>query len=176
MAPAARVNHRREARIRAPGPAVALALSLSFAAAVAIAFRVAWNPPAGFYAYNVPIAVPFAAFFLDRWSSLLRGGAHEVASARGQRQALAIDAAILILALLRVAAPPLPFASGHTLFAAYAAATSQSWVLRATAALVLAHVVYLKVFVTGGFWSMAAGLAIAAAATLLRRHLTRPTS
>jgi hypothetical protein len=152
------VNDEREPRAREPRPATAVLLSLAFAAAVAMAFRAAWHPPPGFYVYNVPIAVPFAGFFLDRWSH------------RGRR-GLAVDAAVLALALLRVAAPPLPYASGHTLFAAYAAATAHGWVLRATATIVLAHVIYLKLLVTGGLGSMVAGLVIAAAAARLRRHL-----
>jgi hypothetical protein len=133
-----------------------LLLSLLFAAAVALAFRAAWHPRADFYIYNIPIAVPFAAFFLDRWAQPARRG-------------LLVDAAVLTLALLRVVAPPLPFASGHVLFAAYATATAVGWVLRATAAIVLAHIIYMKLFVTGGWQSMVFGLLIAAAGTWLRR-------
>jgi hypothetical protein len=154
------VGEGHRPRGREIGQAAILLLSLAFAAAVALGFRAAWHPPASFYAYNVPIAAPFAAFFLDRWSHRARSG-------------LAVDAAVLVLALLRVLAPPLPFASGHTLFAGYAAATAHGWALRVTAAIALAHVLYTKLFVTGGFASLAAGLAIAGTATWLRRHLTR---
>jgi hypothetical protein len=140
-------------------PLPGLVLSLGFAAAVALVFRVLWHPKPAFYAYNIPIAVPFAAFFLDRAGQRSRSG-------------MMVDGAVLVLALLRVAAPPLPFASGHTLFAGYAALTGRGWVLRATAALVLLSVVYTKLFVTGGFWSMATGLALAAVLALVRRRLT----
>jgi hypothetical protein len=144
-----------------PGAATTLLLSMAFAASVALAFRAAWHPGPSFYLYNVPIAVPFAAFFLDRWGHRSRPG-------------LTVDAVVLVLALLRVAAPPLPFASGHVLFTAYATATAHRWPLRATAALALAHIIYMKLFVTGGFASMAAGLAAAAVAALLRRRNLPP--
>jgi hypothetical protein len=133
---------------------------MAFAGAAGLAFWAAWHPKASFYSYNIPVAVPFAAFFLDRFGHRHRSG-------------LVVDAAVLVLALLRVAAPPLPFASGHALFAGYAAATAYGWVLRATAAVVMLHVIYVKLFVTGGFWSLLAGLVTAMLATVLRRHFTR---
>ncbi len=142
-------------------PAVALSLALASAAAVAAGFRFAWAPPWAFYAYNVPIAVPFAAFFLDR------------AAAREGRRARALDALVLALALARVVVPPLPFVSGHALFCAYATLTAHERVLRWSAAIVLAQVAYTKLFLSGGWRSAAAGALVAAAAAWLRARWGR---
>jgi hypothetical protein len=155
----------RPTRDRAwPTPLSSLLLCVGFAAAAGFGFWQAWHPRADFYAYNLPIAVPFAAFFFDRRFFLDR-------RSYPARRGLVVDAIVLSLALLRVAAPPLPFASGHALFAAYAAATANGWLLRGSAALVLAHVAYTKIFVTGGVWSLLIGLALAAAAALVQRGL-----
>jgi hypothetical protein len=141
-------------------PALALILSLIFAGGVALAFRAAWHPARSFYEYNIPIAVVLAAFTLERLQARSRG--------------LVVDGAVVVLALLRVFAPPLPFASGHALFSGYAAATAQGWVLRVTAALVVLHVIYIKLFVTGGWASMVSGLVLAVAAAWLRHRIDRP--
>jgi hypothetical protein len=140
--------------------ALALILSLVCAGGVALAFRAAWHPAPSFYEYNIPIAVPLAAFILERLQQTRSRG-------------LVVDGAVLVLALLRVFAPPLPFASGHALFSAYAAATAQGWVLRVTAALVVLHVIYVKLFVTGGWTSMVSGLVLAVAAAWLRHRISR---
>jgi hypothetical protein len=81
-----------------------------FAGAVALSFAIAWHPRLSFYSYNVPIAVPFAAFVLERATAGRQDGI-------GPQL---LDVAVLALALLRVVAPPLPYVSGHTLFATHA--------------------------------------------------------
>ena len=63
---------------------------------------------------------------------------------------------------------PLPFVSGHTLFATYAVLTARRWPLRALALLVLAEVAYVKVFASGDWRSMLAGLAVAGIAAAAR--------
>jgi len=132
---------------------------LAFAGAVATFFRWQWHSPASSLAYNVPIAVPFALFFLER-----------LRRPRLARELL-VDVVVVLLALLRVFAPPLPFVSGHALFTAYCALSARRWPLRVTAFAVLVHVVYIKLFVAGGGVSMLGGIALGLAAAALRRKL-----
>ncbi len=85
--------------------------------------------------YFVPIAVPFVAYLFDRakyWNEL------------SQTQ-VRIDVPVVILALLR-AGLPIPLISGHALFLSYALLTTRSGLARITALLVLAEVVYIKIF------------------------------
>jgi hypothetical protein len=148
-------------RVALASAPVTLALSALTAALVTVFFRAAWHPSWDFYFYNVPIAVPFAAFFLDRL----------LPNREPRAVGLALDAAVLALALSRVFIPPFPFVSGHTLFCAYAAATARRWPLRATAALVLLQVIYAKTVMGGGWRSMSGALAVAAAAIVVRRRV-----
>jgi hypothetical protein len=150
-------------RARLATPAATLAIALLTAAGTGLFFWRLWHPSARFYVYNLPIALPFAAFFLDRLTP----------RPPPAPAAQAIDALVLFLALLRVFAPPLPYASGHALFTGYAALTARRWPLRATAALVLAQVAFMKVFVTGGVASLLAGLALASIAAALRTAALR---
>ncbi len=59
---------------------VTLVVSPLFALGVAAFFRLMWDPPVSAYGYNVPIAVPMAAFLLERsnrgasWRSPLLDG------------------------------------------------------------------------------------------------------
>jgi hypothetical protein len=140
-----------------------LLVALACSAGVALAFFVLWHPPALVYVYNVPIAAPLAAFLLERG----------LARPRRSRAQLALDAVVIGLALLRVAAPPLPFASGHALFAAYATATARRWPLRALAGTVLLQVIVMKLLVTPGVSSMVVGLALAAIAAAASMRLAR---
>jgi hypothetical protein len=125
-----------------------------FTAAVFGFFTSVWDSPNSFLWYNVPIAAPFVAFFLDR---LFPEPARPPA-------AFWIDAIVIGLALLRVVAPPFPFVSGHVLFTAYAAMTARRWPLRTLAVVVLVHLVWIKLFVTGGVGSMAGGFVVSALA------------
>ena len=59
--------------------------------------------------------------------------------------------------------------SGHTLLATYAALTARRWPLRVIALVVLAEVMYTKMFVTGGVGSMLGGLAAGGIAACRRR-------
>jgi hypothetical protein len=137
--------------------AVASAL---FAALVALAFRFAWDPPAMFYLYNVPIALPFAAFWLERGTTY-----------RSQRRfALCLDIVVVALALARVFVPPFPFVSGHALFATYALLTASTHSLRWTAAFALAATLVLKLAVWGDWRTAAAGMAVAALFASARRR------
>jgi hypothetical protein len=140
--------------------ALTLLAGLAFAAAVAIFFVWQWHSPASSLAYNVPIAVPFAIFFLERLRRPRPGPAE-----------LLIDLIVVALALLRVFAPPLPFVSGHSLFSAHCALSARRWPLRGTAFAVLVHVVYIKLFVTGGGLSLFGGIAVALIAAALRQRL-----
>jgi hypothetical protein len=137
-------------------------LAVAFAAAIALGFffHLSWRSSAVSLAYNVPIAVPFVMFFFDRLSPQV-----------SRPRALMLDAAVIVLGLLRVFAPPLPFMSGHALFVGYAALSARRWPLRITAFAVAAQVVYFKLFVMGGWLSMVAGFATAAAAAHLHARL-----
>lgn len=126
-------------------------------------FWVLWRPQTRFFVYNVPIAVPFAAFVLDRSDPR-----HPAA-----RAGLALDALVVALALCRVFVPPFPFVSGHALFTTYAALSARGWVLRTTAALVVVQVAHFKLFVSGGWQSLVGGLAAAILAAAVRRRLAR---
>jgi hypothetical protein len=119
--------------------------------------------PLDFLVYNVPIAVPFALFSLERGRE----------RATRPRAAFALDALVLALALARVFVPPFPYASGHALFAAYAAATAARWPLRATASLVLIEVAVVKLFFSGGWVSLVAGLALAALFAVAHRRIVQ---
>jgi hypothetical protein len=148
---------------RATIDSVTLIGSLLFAVAVAAFFRTVWHAPPTSLAYNVPIAAPFAVFFVDRLHP-------RPVSRRG----LLVDLGVMGLALLRVFAPPLPWASGHTLFTTYGALSARRWPLRVLASAVLLEVIYMKVFVTGGWLTMTTGLAAGSAAAFVYRRLRPP--
>jgi hypothetical protein len=137
---------------------VTFVVAALFAGALAVSLRIAWNPVARSYLEYVPIGAVFAAFLCDRllprWS--------------GSARSAVWDAIVLVVALMRVIVPPLPFVSGHTLFATYAVLTARRWPLRALALLVLAEVAYVKVFASGDWRSMLAGLAVAGIAAAAR--------
>jgi len=144
--------------------AATLAASLLFAALVAMFFVGAWHFRPISLAYNVPIAAPFAAMFGDRLVTRPIG-----------KRGVMLDLGVVGLALLRVFAPPLPWASGHTLLTAYATLTARRWPLRALAGLVLLEVAYMKLFVTGGWASMVSGLLVGGGAAALHHRLRPPS-
>src|SRR4051812_38527569 len=82
----------------------AVVVSLLFTAVFTLYFAVLRHAPAASLLYNAPIAAPFFAFFLDR-----------MAPRRAALRTGLVDLAMIALALLRVFAPPLPYASGHTI-------------------------------------------------------------
>ncbi|HEY0706178.1 MAG TPA: hypothetical protein VGG33_05240 [Polyangia bacterium] len=140
-------------------PSVTLGASAGAAVAVAWFFTQVWHASSQSVVYNVPIAIPFAAIFFDR-----------LFPAPARPRTLALDAAVIGLALLRVFAPPLPFVSGHALFVGYAALSARRWPLRFTALAVLGQVIYFKLFVMGGWLSLVAGLLAAAVAAHLHQR------
>ncbi len=136
---------------------------LLFAGLLALALRIAWNPSGRSYLEYVPIGAVLAAFLCDRFLPRWSGGPRYATW----------DAIVLALALMRVVVPPLPFISGHTLFATFAALTARRWPLRALALSVLAEVMYVKLFASGGWKSMLGGLAVAGIAAAARGRLER---
>ena len=70
---------------------------------------------------------------------------------------------------MRAVIPPWPFISGHALLTGYGVLSAQGWPLRVISLLVLFHVVYTKLLVTGGWKSMVAGFVVAALLSLVRR-------
>jgi hypothetical protein len=140
--------HLRDRLATAP---VAFATAFAFALGLGWFFLRVWHATPLFFAYNVPIALPFAAFFLDR-----------LMPRPVPARLAAIDAVAVGLALLRVVAPPLPFASGHTLFTAYAALTARRWPLRVLASAVLLEVLVIKLWIWRAPGSPALALALAA--------------
>ena len=120
----------------------------------------AWNPPFRTYFDYVPIAWLFGAFVCER-----------LLAWRHQRWlGVVCDAATITLALMRVFVPPLPFFSGHTLLAAYATLTAERSALRAIAIVVLALVVYDKLFWAVGLGSMFAGALVAGLLATIRNR------
>lgn len=83
--------------------------------------------------------MPFVGFLFDRAQRYTAGF-------RSSLLAVGIDALVVGLALVR-AVYALPWISGHTLFLVYAVLTVRSRWARIPAVLVLAQVVYLKIFV-----------------------------
>jgi hypothetical protein len=151
---------------RLAGPLPTLVVAFLFAGLAATFVRIAWNPPISSYLDYAPIVAVFAAFLWDRLLPRWSGNA---------RPAIC-DAAVVALALMRVFIPPLPFVSGHTLLATYAALTARRWPLRAIALVVLAQVVYMKVFASGGWRSMVGGLAVAGIAAAIRGSTEKENS
>jgi hypothetical protein len=151
------------ARTRLAGPLPTFVATLIFAGAVAWALHSAWNPSISTYLDYVPIGAVFAAFLWDRFFP----------SASHNRRLVLCDIVVVTLALMRVFVPPLPFVSGHALFAGYSALTPRRWPLRVLAVAVLLHVVYVKLFVTGGLFSLLGGLAVAALLASARNGRTR---
>jgi hypothetical protein len=86
--------------------------------------------------------------------------------------ALVIDLAIVVVALAR-AAGFIPLVSGHVLFLTYALVTGNSWVVRVPAALVLIHVLYLKIFLWHDLLSLGGGLCLACLAAVACRRVSR---
>ena len=105
-------------------PLLGAGLALGLAGAFGLFATLRWQVQPHLLAYDLPIALPFAAFFLDR------------ACNRWPRLSL-VDGMVLALAIARVVIPPFPFASGHVLFTSYAAMTARGWVLRWSALVVL---------------------------------------
>jgi hypothetical protein len=151
-------------RLQLTGPVASFAAALMFAALVAVGLRLMWNPGLRSYVEYVPIAGVFAAFLWDRL----------LPSPSGNARHTICDVAVLALALMRVFVPPLPFVSGHTLFASYSALTARRWPLRVVSLIVLAQVVYVKLFVTPGWPSMVGGLGAAAALAAIREGSQHP--
>ena len=147
-------------------PVLAFAVALGFAAAVATGIYLAWAPPLRTYLDHVPIAAVFAALLWDRYAARTRPAPAE----------LAVDAVAVMLAGLRAVAPPLPFLSGHALLTAYPLLAGGRWPLQVIAAVVLAHVLDDKLFVTQGGASLLAGLLMAALLAWLRHQVrARPS-
>jgi hypothetical protein len=117
-------------------------LQLAFAVGVAVAFAVLvtlrfTGPMRSFLiGYFAPIVVPFVLWLIERWD--LR--------ASYTRPQFGLDALVLVVSALR-ATDHFPLVSGHALFLVYALGTTRSPIVLATAMVVLAEVVFLKLFV-----------------------------
>jgi hypothetical protein len=135
-----------------------LLLCAVFTGLVAAGLWWAWHPPAFDYLFNLPLAPPFLAFFLDRWRQ------------RPRPALVVVDAAVLALALCRVFVPPFPFVSGHVLFASYAALTAAGPVLRGTSAVALVLAIITKLVAWGDWPTPLGAMALAAALVRLRRR------
>jgi hypothetical protein len=129
---------------------------VGFTALVALGFRMVGAWRASFLAYNLPIALPFAAFFVDRW--------------QGWPRLQALDVLVIVLALARVVSP-FPYASGHVLFMTYAALTARGWALRWLAIVTLLGALAYKLLVWHDTVSPLLGLALATLAALAERRL-----
>lgn len=108
-------------------------IAIAFTALLAAAAYLHGSSPT-FALYNLPIAIPFALFLLERWTF------HR--TSRSARR-IALDLAVLALALTRAFYPG-PFVSGHLLFLTHAALTGQTPSTRVSATLVLLEVLFMK--------------------------------
>ncbi len=140
---------------------VSLLACALFTAAVAAWSWCAWHPALAFYAYNLPLAPPFAAFVL------------ECLTVR-PRRSLPVDGTVVALALARVVVPPFPFVSGHVLFAGYAALTARTRVLRVTAAAALAASLYIKLIRWGDWKTPLGALVVAVVGALIEARRLPP--
>lgn len=131
------------------------------AASISVALRLTWNPTYENYLQYAPIGGLLAAFELDR---LLND------QERTTRNVIC-DLSTVVLALMRVFVPPLPFVSGHSLFVSYVVATAGTWTLRCLALLVMAQVVVVKLFNSPGVPSLLGGIAAAAVISRLRTNV-----
>jgi hypothetical protein len=145
-------------KARLAGSTPTFIAALLFSALVAFCLRLAWNPGLGNYIEYVPIGGVFAAFVWDRaFPSFSRNS-----------RAVTSDVVVITLALMRVFVPPLPLISGHSLMSAYAALTARQWPLRTISLVVLAQVMYVKLFVSEGWLSMIGGFGAAIVLAWLR--------
>ncbi len=154
------MKRRTPLRTRLAGPVATFGAGTFCAAVVAIALWIAWDPPTRTYFEYAPIGAVCALLVWDRlfpsWCE--------------DRRTALCDALVVTLALMRVFIPPLPFVSGHTLVAAYAALTARRWPLRTIAVVVLVHVLYAKIFASPGWISMLTALAAAWSIARVRRR------
>ena len=146
--------------VRAAKPFPTFAVAALCAALIAVALRIAWDPPRRTYVEYVPIGAVLIVLAWDR----------RFPSLPKDTRAVLCDALVVGLALMRAIIPPLPFVSGHTLLASYAAITARRWPLRVIAVVVLAEAMYTKMFGTGGVRSMLGGLAVAGSIAAVRRR------
>jgi hypothetical protein len=143
-------------------PLTVLLCSLAGAAAYALyaARRFSGEGLHGQLSYVVPIVVPFVAFLFDRAARRRRLGPVQ----------FGIDALIVGTATAR-AFGLVPFVSGHALFLTYCLFGARSRVARATSALVLLQVVYLKYLVWHDPVTPTSGLVLGALAALVARRV-----
>ncbi|HOG79720.1 MAG TPA: hypothetical protein PK454_08190 [Anaerolineaceae bacterium] len=141
-------------------PITVLAIGLFATAAVLIFWRAAFGGWSKIWLfYQVPLIIPLIAFCADRIERMRKI----------PPVGWGWDGGVIILALLR-AVVLIPGYSGHALFLAYSLFSSQSWVARITAGLVLVEVAYLKIFV----WqdkTIIGGILLALAASGMYRWL-----
>ncbi len=143
--------------------AASMGAALAFAGFVIIDNDLGTSPGRhGFYLYYmVPLAAPFAAFLLDRAARL-----RELRCTQWF-----IDLTVIILGLAR-ALYDLPGISGHALFLTYALLTARSRAAQIIITVVLAEVVYLKVFAWHDL-TLFGGILAAGVAALLFHLLER---
>ena len=116
----------------------------------------------GYIVYDVPIAVPFVFFLLER----------RAAWAQERRGRHGLDGAVLATALFRPLSlalwqmPLPPFVSGHALFLTYALGTARSSTLRWSALLVWLQVLVMKI-VWWGDLSFLGGLVVGVACSVV---------
>ena len=136
-----------------PRRLIPLAAGLCASALAALFWRAAFGGWSDHWlTYDLPLVLPFVTFCLDRASRAVNVPA----------RARWLDAALLILALLR-AFMPIPGYSGHALFLGYSLLTSREITARTSAGLVLLLVLYFKLFIWQDATALG-GLALAAGA------------
>lgn len=143
-------------------PLIVLGLSLSAAALYALyaTLRFPGGSLWGQYFYVTPIVVPFVSFLFDRAARLGRINAIR----------LIVDGLVVGTAMWR-AVGHVPYVSGHALFLTYALLSARTRVARATSAIVMLQVIYLKYVVWGDWITPTSGIVLGSLAALLERRL-----
>ena len=142
-------------------PATSLLATLLFA--ILISLRYDGEERHYLLYYFAPLVIPFVAYVFDRlknWDTL-----HNA-----QRL---MDILVLIVSLMRMFIA-VPLISGHALLLTYIALSTQGWLSRVTAALVLLEVFYIKIFLCNDM-TFFGGTLIGILAALLFRWIKKQT-
>ncbi len=139
--------------------------SVTFGASFSLLAWCVWKPGGRFYYYNVPIAVPFAAFVFESIVKLRDSGFIKKAMA-----GIGFDVLVLSVAIAR-AFYPIPLFSGHVLFTTYAVFSGRSLFLRIVAGVVLIQVVFSKFVLWGDGQTVWGGFLLAILCVLGRKRL-----
>jgi hypothetical protein len=128
---------RRSAPRFTASPWISLGVSLLVSAITALTITMFFHGKDRIYLlyYFVPILFPAITWFFERVS---RGSRLKVSQ-------WTIDGVVVAVSVAR-SFLPIPLISGHALFLTYSLFTTDTWIPRVTAALILSEICYIKLF------------------------------